>query len=296
MDGARGLPPLSGLRAFAVAGRTLNFRMAAERLGVTHGAVAQQVRGLEAQLGVALFRRGSRGLTLTDAGRSYHQAVGRAFDDLTEATRRLAQSRASVTLSVPPTFAAKWLLPRLPAFTANHAEIDLRLLATERLSSFWSDGVDLVVRLTRPPFSAGLRADLLFRQDLVAVCAPNLAPNGTLPVDRDTITKLTLLHDSHDRWPEFFQRHFGGLRESSRPALRFNQTALCIDAALAGQGAALVSRFLVGEHLEAGQLIMLWENALESDQHFFLLGPREARRGASAAVRDWLVTQAAASG
>ena len=160
---------MNALRAFEAAGRHLNFRAAAGELGVTQGAVAQQVRGLEGHVGMALFARLPKGLAFTAAGRGYHARVAEAFAILREASAVLRPQAARVLISVTPTFAAKWLIPHLPDFTAKHPDIDLRILATEKLSSFHADGIDLAVRLGAPPFGAALRAHLLFRQNIVAV-------------------------------------------------------------------------------------------------------------------------------
>lgn len=155
---ATGLPPLNGLRAFEAAGRTLNFRAAAEKLGVTQGAVAQQVRGLEDRLGIRLFERHSKGLAFTAEGRGYHGQVALAFSILRDATAALQAEPSRVVISVTPSFASKWLIPNLPDFTERHPAIDLRVLATEAMSRFRTDGVDLAVRQGVPPFGASLEA------------------------------------------------------------------------------------------------------------------------------------------
>ena len=203
MSNENGLPPLNGLRAFAAAGRHLSFRAAADDLGVTQGAVAQQVRGLEDHLDLRLFLREPRGLAFTEEGRAYHAAVSRAFSQLSEATVALRSAPARVTISVTPTFASKWLIPRLAEFTEAHSAIDLRITATERVASFHADGIDLAVRQGRPPFGASLRADLLFPQEIIAVCSPNLIACHDLPLDAASLSRMTLLHDSHDLWPKF---------------------------------------------------------------------------------------------
>lgn len=127
------LPPLNALRAFEAAARQLNFRLAADELGVTQGAVAQHVRALEADLGLKLFVRQARGLALTDHGRSYATQLRRAFDLIRDATTAMRGGPSRLTISVTPTFAAKWLITRLPAFTAEHPQIELSILATENL-------------------------------------------------------------------------------------------------------------------------------------------------------------------
>ncbi len=189
------LPPLNGLRAFEIAGRRLNFRAAADELGVTQGAVAQQVRQLEAHLGLPLFERLPKGIAFTSSGRSYHAHVSAAFEELRTATNNLRPEPDKVLISVTPTFAAKWLIPNLPDFSAQHPEIDLRILATEKVSSFHSDGIDLAIRQGEPPFGAALDVILLFRQEIIAVAAPTLVEGHRLPLNLDTISKLPKLHE-----------------------------------------------------------------------------------------------------
>ncbi len=171
---SRPLPPLNALRAFEVAARHLNFRLAAEEIGVTQGAVAQQIRGLEATLGLKLFDRHPRTLALTEAGRAYAVHIRRAFEMIAEATETLRPQPQHLTVSVTPSFASRWLIPRLPDFADAHPDIDLRILASDRLSDFQTDAVDLAVRHARPPFGPGLAADLLFEQCLIAVASPLL--------------------------------------------------------------------------------------------------------------------------
>jgi LysR family glycine cleavage system transcriptional activator len=267
----------------------LTFRAAAESLGVTQGAVAQQVRGLEDHLGLRLFLREPRGLAFTEEGRTYHTAISRAFAQLSEATAALRSAPSRVTISVTPTFASKWLIPRLAEFTQAHPDIDLRITATERVSSFHADGIDLAVRQGRPPFGASLRADLLFPQDVVAVCSPNLVAQQSLPLDAAALSRLTLLHDTHDLWPKFIATAFGSDAEQSR-GLRFNQTTLSLDAALAGQGVALASRHLIQRDLDASRLVQPVDSTLQGGLDFYLLTPRQGASDASWHVRNWLLS------
>ena len=282
------LPSVNGLRAFSAAGRHLSFRAAADDLGVTQGAVAQHVRGLEEHLGLRLFLREPRGLAFTAQGRAYHAAVSRAFSQLSDATNELRSAPSRVTISVTPTFASKWLIPRLAEFTDVHPDIDLRITATERVSSFHADGVDIAVRQGRPPFGASLRADLLFPQKIIAVCSPSLVAQQDLPLVAGVLARMTLLHDTHDLWPKFIEMAYG--RETEQPrGLRFNQTTLSLDAALAGQGIALASRFLVQRDLEAGRLVQPVESTLEGGLDFYLLTPRQRLSDAASHVRCWLL-------
>lgn len=285
------LPPLNALRAFEAAGRHLTFRAAAEALGVTQGAVAQHVRRLEDHLGIALFDRLPKGLAFTSAGRTYHARVAEAFAIVREASATLHPQAATVLISVTPTFAAKWLIPHLPDFTARHPDIDLRILATEKLSSFHADGIDLAIRLGQPPFGAALEAHLLFRQGIVAVAAPRLLEGQSHPLDGSVLAALPKLHDTHDLWPAFLKQL--GVTRSQGRDIRFSQTALAIDAALAGQGVALASRFLVAADLDAGRLVQGVEQILRGQGDFYLLARRgTARSDAADRVFAWLVEAA----
>lgn len=285
------LPPLNGLRAFEVSGRCLNFRAAADEMGVTQGAVAQHVRNLEAYLGVQLFERLPKGLAFTSSGRSYHVNVAASFEALRVATGHLKPEPGKVLVSVTPTFAAKWLIPNLPDFSAKHPEIDLRILATEKVSSFHGDGIDLAVRQGEPPFGASLDAQLLFRQEVIAVAAPSLVDEQTLPVSTDALSLMPRLHDTHDLWPEFLKLH--NIPDNGGHGLRLSQTALTVDAALFGQGVALVSRFLVAADIEAKRLIQVTPRTMSGKQDFYLLVSRKAKKNtAIQTVMAWFLAQA----
>jgi len=286
------LPPLNSLRAFDAAGRRLSFRAAADELGVTQGAVAQQVRQLEAHLGCVLFERVPKGLAFTSVGRSYHHRIAELFAGLRAATAELMPEPDRVLISVTPSFAAKWLIPNLPHFTEAHPDIDLRIMATEAVSSFYRDGIDLAVRQGSPPFGAALQAILLFRQDVIAVAAPGLiARAGDAPV-AEILASQPKIHDAHNLWP----RYLAALKIGDRATreLRISQTALAVDAAIAGQGIALVSRFLVSQDLQAGRLVEIGAAWAPGETDFYLLSERSVKRKTAAAkVVDWLSSQAA---
>ena len=281
------LPPLNGLRAFDAAGRRLSFRSAAEELGVTQGAVAQHVRQLEAQLGVVLFERVPKGLAFTSIGRSYHNRVSGVFADLRAATAELKPEPNKVIISVTPTFAAKWLIPNLPSLTTAHPNIDLRIMATEKVSSFHSDGIDLAVRQGSPPFGASLDVTLLFKQSLVAVAAPMFADEGDSQFGPEALSKVAKIHDSHDLWSSYLAQL--GVKNQSARHLRLSQTSLAVDAAIAGQGVALVSRFLVTHALEAGRLGEVGPVWDEDRSDFYVLMLRTAKNNQSVTnVLKWL--------
>ena len=286
------LPPLNSLRAFDAAGRRLSFRSAAEELGVTQGAVAQQVRQLEAHLDLVLFERVPKGLRFTSVGRSFHNRIANVFADLRSATAELKSEPNKVLISVTPTFAAKWLIPNLSHFSAAYPNIDLRIMATEKVSSFYSDGIDLAVRQGSPPFGASLDVTLLFKQSLIAVAAPKFATEDGNRLEPETLNKLPKIHDTHDLWPSYLA-HLGVEDQSPRD-LRLSQASLAIDAAIAGQGVALVSRFLVAPDIEAGRLVEVGAARDTGKNDFYVLTTRATKKNGSVAdVLTWLKSRSA---
>ncbi len=293
-QGFKDLPSLNALRVFEAVTRQLNFRLAAEELGVTQGAVAQQIRGLEASLGLKLFERLPRTLALTGAGAEYAVNIRQAFELIDEATRMLRPEPDRLTLSVTPTFASRWMLPRLPAFTAAWPDIDLRVLASERLVQFHHEGVDLAVRYGRPPFGAGLDASLLFNQSLLAVISPALLAELGDPNNVANCQRYPLLHDGHHLWPAFLACIFPNAALHHPHHLRFNQTALALEAAISGQGIALTSPHFVQNDLASGRLVPAFTQQMVVDAGWYLVWPKRARESAPvSAVRDWLLAQAA---
>lgn len=282
-------PNLNALRMFDAAARHLNFRQAAEELSLTQGAVAQQVRRLEADLGLQLFYRKARGLALTEIGRGYHGPVHRALAIIDEATAGLRPQGTRITLSVTPSFAAKWLVPRLGNFAKAHPEVDLQTVASERLADFQSDGVDLAVRLGRPPFEKNMEATLLAPLDLCAICSPDYAET-VAPLKRfEDFAKLRLIQDSHAFWDALFDKT--GTRARHR-MMQFNQTALAMDAAANGQGIALAPRLLLDDAIAKGILVSLWQDESADQSGYYIVHPVSRKANAARqAVADWILSE-----
>ncbi|RQS65476.1 transcriptional regulator GcvA [Burkholderia sp. Bp8963] len=288
------LPPLNALRAFEVSARHLNFRAAADEIGVTQGAVAQQVRHLEDALGLRLFERLPRGLALTHDGAAYFSDVQRALNAIADATDKLVKRRATLTISTTPSFASKWLIPRLAHFTDAHPDIDVRVIADQQLATFRHDGVDLAIRFGKPPFGKSLAARQLFPLDVCAVCSPSLR---AAPASPRALAGHVLLHDAHDLWPDFLAALPEPVDIDPHKGLRFNQTSLAIDAAVAGQGIALATDPLVERDIAAGRLCKPFDVALPLSVGFYLVYPGERRDDDTLAVmRDWLIAQAGLDG
>jgi LysR family glycine cleavage system transcriptional activator len=204
---ARKLPPLNALRAFEAAARQLSFTKAAEELNVTQAAISHQVKTLEEHLGLTLFRRLNRRLVLTEAGQLYLPVLREAFDAVAAGTARLGQDRESgaLNISVLPSFAAKWLLPRLSRFRDRYPDIDVMVSANNRLIDFADGTYEMGIRYGLGDYP-GLRTELLLQDEVFPVCSPKLT-EGEHPLRTPADLKHhTLLHDEvsrHDESPDW---------------------------------------------------------------------------------------------
>jgi LysR family transcriptional regulator, glycine cleavage system transcriptional activator len=235
-----------------------------------------------------LFERHPRTLAFTEAGRSYVASIRRGVELISEATEMLRPEPQHLTISVTPTFASKWLIPRLLDFTATHPHIDLRIVASDWISNFQTYAVDLAVRYARP-FGPELNADLLFEQVVVAVRSPLLIEKLGGLEDGANLMRHPLLHDANNVWPQFLERAFPQGTSTPTKNIRFNQTLLAIEAVIAGQGLALTNLFFVEDDLSSGRLVRLFATELRGGSDFYIVFPLKARpAGSVAAVRAWL--------
>ncbi|WP_412564618.1 LysR substrate-binding domain-containing protein [Thalassobius sp. MITS945101] len=278
------IPNLNGLRAFDAAARHLNFRLAAEELLVTQGAVAQQIRKLEQDLGTPLFHRAPRGVRLTQAGARLHPNVTQAMVLLHQGLVELQESR-TVTLSVSPSFATKWLLPHLPGLAQRHPDLTLNIRAEERVVDLDSGLADLAVRLGPRP-AGDLESLELAPLRLVAVAQPDRFEKASA---LDQLTATPLIQDGHRDWQRVFSA--AGLSHDG-PLLQVNQTGLAMDAAAQGQGVALIPALYLDAALNPPPLEILWSPALAADQAFHLVWSSRRERDEMRQVRDWLVERA----
>ncbi len=283
------LPNLNAVRMFDAAAKHLNFRLAAEELNLTQGAVAQQVRRLEADLGLKLFEREARGLALTDVGRTYHGAIRRALAIIEEATRTLKPAPAKIAISVTPSFASKWLVQRLHRFAERHPDIDLQVVASERVADFRSDGIDLAIRWGKPAVGAAVSSTLLAPIDLCAVCSPGFAEGLDGITGRDLFASQPLIQDSHSFWEILFDEF--GIGEHRR-IMQFNQTALAMDAAANGQGIAVAPRLLIEEDVARGRLVVVWKDENPDRGGYHIVHPAPKGRTAERdAVVAWILDE-----
>jgi LysR family transcriptional regulator, glycine cleavage system transcriptional activator len=288
------LPSLNGLRAFEAAARHLSFTNAATELNVTQTAISHQIRRLEEELGVRLFIRQNRALALTPEAAQYLPGVRAAFNDLRFATDQLLRndSEKVLTVSTLASLAAKWLLPRLPAFQEAHPGIDVRITTSSALVDFKSGGVDAAIRYGRGHWP-DLRADWLMADELFPVCSPALI-TGNKPLRcPEDLAQQTLLHTSagyNDDWRLWLTAAGLPPNISKLPGLTFDLILVTVQAAIDGLGVAMGRTSYVEADIAKGRLLVPFKIALPADAGFYLVSP-EARADTPklAAFRQWLV-------
>lgn len=302
------LPPLNSLRAFEIAARHLSFRKAAEELHVTPAAISHQIKLLEEQLGVALFHRLTRAIELTEVGRSFLPKLREGFENIALAVERVrAYGRAdALTVNVPPSFATKWLMPRLHRFVTANPDIDIRILASMRLmdtsrhdfpdEQTVDADIDIRFGSGRYPHS---RVDLLFPVSLTPLCSPSLL-KGMRPLSRPSDLRYhVLLHDDtlylSDGRPDWEQwlkaAGADGVDPSRGP--HFNHSILGLEAAVDGLGVVLGIKELAAHDLAAGRLVAPFELSLAMDAAYYLVSAEaNAERPKVATFRNWLLEEA----
>ena len=290
MMASRRLPPLTQLRAFEAAARHRSFKRAAQELSVTPAAISHQVRELEAGIGVLLFERRTREVVPTASALRLYPVLRDGFDAFADALQALvpAESR-TVTLTTTPAFATQWLLPRLPELQRLHPEIELRLHASDRAVDLAVDDVDLAVRYGDRPFP-GHEAVRFADDRLLPVASPALGLRAPRDLVRHRLIHFEWLRDAGDRptWRDWL-RAAGLEHDDASRGLRFSEVAHAIQAAVAGQGVALLNKVLVADALARGVLEAPFGPELDVPG-WTLLRPRDRRPGAAQQVTwDWLV-------
>ena len=290
------LPSLNGLRAFEAAARHLSFTLAAAELNVTQTAISHLIRRLEDELGVRLFVRQNRALTLTPQGIAYLPGVRAAFQDLRLATEQLIgdDDGKVLTISTLTSLAAKWLLPRLPDFQSAHPDIDVRITTTTNLVDFGKDNVDAAIRYGRGQWP-GLRADWLMAEELFPVCSPALM-KGDRPLRQPKdVADHTLLHTSGyiEDWRLWLTAAGLPSEIMSNPGLTFDYSFLTVQAAIDGLGIAMGRTAFVETDIARGRLVVPFRITLPSDAGFYLVCPANAADKPKIAVfRKWLIESA----
>jgi LysR family transcriptional regulator, glycine cleavage system transcriptional activator len=285
--------PLNALRAFEAAARHMSFTRAARELSVTQTAISHQVKQLETELGMVLFRRSPRRIGLTAAGRAWALELSSVFARLEAINSRLRQrdraERPTVSVSVIPSFGSRWLVPRLGKFLERHPEIDIRISASERLVDFGAEAIDVGIRYGAGRYP-GLQVDKLADDFWVVVCAPALSARHDLCHARD-LERLVLLYDD-DRGP--WRRWLLSQKIKTLRGTRYTQltdSSMLVEAAVRGQGVALARWSLAADELAAGKLSQPFPKVspLATGRAYYLVAPAEnLRRPEVAAFRKWI--------
>ena len=291
------LPSPIALRAFEAAARQLSFTRAAAELSVTQAAISHQVKALETDLGVRLFNRLTRRLTLTEDGAALFAVVGDAFERIaaTVARLRTPDSGGTLTVALGPYIAAGWLAPRIGRFWRRYPEIQLRLHHTSEPVDFARSNVDLAVDWGGDGDWPGLHADLLLRVRVTPVCSPALL-DGVHPLRRPGDLKHhTLLHDAgYQGWPLWLAAAGADDVDPSAGPV-FDDHNVVLHAAMEGQGVALGGASFVAQDVAAGRLARPFELAIEIDAAYYVVYPPGALdRPKVRAFRDWLLEEARA--
>jgi len=288
---ARRLPPLGALRAFEAAARHQSFRLAAEELSVTATAVSHQIRLLERLLDVALFERQVRKVALTAEGRLLFPALRESFDLMAAAVAPLLRPkrRRILTVSATPAFVARLLVPRLAAFQSRHPELDLRLHASTQPVDFAAQQIDAAIRYGKGPYR-DLRNEPLLHTHFAPMCSPALK----LRTPKD-LARHPLLHfqwqPSFREPPDWtaWQRAAGLRTLDVARGVTFSDETHAIDAAIAGQGVALLNTALVADELARGTLVQPFGPMLDGLDYQLVYPLATENDPALAALREWLV-------
>lgn len=290
------LPPLNAIRAFEAAARNLSFKKAARELNVTPGAISQQIKRLETDLGILLFQRMPTSLLLTSAGQEYFSVVRKAIERISEATSQLRTKDTKteiLTVSVLPAFAIKWLVPRLGKFQTLHPFVEVRMTTSKQLVDFGNDDVDIAIRhgLGRYP---GLQSRRLIAENMVPVCSPELLKRRPPLRSISDLRHHTLLHDQDRRdWNLWFTAANVADMDATRGP-SFSDEAAMLEAAIAGQGVALGHSTLIEGDVRAGRLVKLFDISLSDGFAYYVVYP-EVRSAIPkiASFRDWLLEEVA---
>lgn len=286
----RQLPALNALKTFEAAARHESFSRAADELFVTHGAVSHQIRALEEELGTPLFLREGKRVRLTDAGCRYAKDVRIALMTLADATRavREGQRARRLVVSSSSSFSARWITPRIGGFIERHPEIDLELQSTNALTDFTRDDVDVGIRFGQGGYP-DLYAERLLDEVAFPVCAPTFN-GGVLPkTPAELAASPRLLRSDDQMWSVWFKAAgLTGVPEPRRGVF-YQDSSNLLQAAMDGQGIALIRRSIGSYELASGRLVRLLDiDAPTASAHWFVCPPPLLESARVQAFRMWL--------
>jgi DNA-binding transcriptional LysR family regulator len=295
----RKLPSTQALGCFEAAARHGSFTRAAQELALTQGAVSRQVSALEAFLGVALFKRTQHGMTLTPAGEDYARQIARRLDGLERDTLDLMGRQGqgdAITLATVPTFANRWLIPRLPLLAALHPALTVHIEVRTRPFLFTDSGVDAALYAGTPEQVqqwVGVQAHPLLPEQVVPVCSPALLA-GRGPLTPAELAQCPLLQQATrpEAWRQWFDAQ-GVDAPHAMTGPRYELFSMQTAAATHGLGMALMPTLLIEPELRNGSLTVACDRVHSSGRHYYMVQPDWPERPAMAAFKAWLFTQTA---
>lgn len=295
----RKLPALSAMKVFEVVGQTRSFTRAAEMLNLTQSAVSRQVRNLEKQLGENLLIRHHHDLELTRAGAELLATLQLAFHNVEQTVRSIMEknNRNRLRINVPPTFAKRWLMPRLSRLRQALPEVEISLSTDLRDTLAERSLLDCAIRFGDGEWPM-LQSRILMTERHIAVCAPSLlnAAGRSGPIDLSSFTFLHVLAAADQRyltWQHWLDA--AGLSDTDvRSGLEFDLLDLVIEAACSGLGIAVVDRFMVGNQLQSGQLVPVLDVEVEGHESYWLVTRTDQPETANLRnFRAWLLSEIA---
>jgi LysR family glycine cleavage system transcriptional activator len=294
MSTHRRLPSLTSLRAFEAAGRHLSFTKAAEELTVTQAAISHQVKALEDYLNVPLFLRLPRQLQLTKAGKILLPVVRNAFDRIAATVTDLGMpvSGTALKIRLAPSFAAKWLSPRLDDFRRKHPHIELSLTHSNEAADFSRQAIDIAITYGTGDWR-GVVSDRVLNIDFFPVCAPQFM-QGQHPLSKvENLVHYKLLHDTdNSAWSDWLLLAGVETVDPQRGTV-VDDTNVLIQAAIDGLGIALGSSHFVADHLASGRLVRPFDITLHNDYAYYVVCPKtHLKRPVVAVFKSWLMDQA----
>jgi len=283
---SRNLPPLNALRAFEAAGRHGSFTGAAEELNVSHSAVSRHVRGLEKRLGVQFFRTQSRGVALTEDGRRYLAVLTPAFDEIAAATELFsADVEGRVKVNSDPTFAERWLVPRIGEFQTTYPKLEIKLVASTLVANLDQHEADVAIRFHGDGLAAA-GSELLSNTQIFPYASPAVWQSGMRT--RDLLRFRLLFDRDGDPWSRWFRK--AGLTDAEIPKVqRTLDAVLSLAAAIAGQGVILTNPELVEQDVASGRLVKCVDHGLDAGSYHLAFSAGARRRRAVRAFVSWLL-------
>lgn len=282
---------LRGLRTFCVAARYESFRAAADELFITSSAVSHQIKGLEEELGLLLFDRGSRELKLTDAGSFLYEELSPLIEqvDAVVANYRKSGQRRSVRISVQPFFASEFFVPRLSEFTAVHPDIDIQVGTSDESAEKHPADVDLSIRLFRSP-PTGYRADLLFPLRMAPAGSPDFKKGMVVRKKRIESTFPLIVHETRPKAWRNWSKSAGIEIPADSKITRLDSMIAVVRAAEQGIGAALVPVPIADLWFQQGSIVRLFKEELVADVSYYLVSrPDDSEKNpAIDTLRDWI--------